>query len=86
MKIQNFFKSANINLDHKMITISDKKLEEEIANGNFLSRLYDRLKVDHLVCPSLSNRVPDIMPILNYYISKFNSRSIRFKFLKISYI
>ena len=77
-----FFKSANINLDHKMITISDKKLEEEINNGNFLSRLYDRLKVDYLVCPSLSNRVPDIMPILNYYISKFNSRSINLSFSK----
>ena len=77
-----FFKSANINLDHKMITISDKKLEDEIANGNFLSRLYDRLKVDHLVCPSLSNRVPDIMPILNYYISKFNSRNIDLSFSK----
>ncbi len=77
-----FFKSANINLDHKMITISDKKLEDEIANGNFLSRLYDRLKVDKLVCPSLSNRVPDIMPILNYYISKFNSRSIDLSFSK----
>ena len=77
-----FFKSANINLDHKIITISDKKLEEEIDNGNFLSRLYDRLKVDHLVCPSLSNRVPDIMPILNYYISKFNSRNIDLSFSK----
>ena len=77
-----FFKSANINLDHKMITISDKKLEDEIDNGNFLSRLYERLKVDHLVCPSLSNRVPDIMPILNYYISKFNSRSIDLSFSK----
>ena len=65
-----------------MITISDKKLEDEIDNGNFLSRLYDRLKVDHLVCPSLSNRVPDIMPILNYYISKFNSRSIDLSFSK----
>ena len=77
-----YFKSANINLDHKMITISDKKIEEEIANGNFLSRLYERLKVDHLVCPSLSNRVPDILPILNYYISKFNSRSINLSFSK----
>ena len=77
-----FFKSANINLDHKIITISDKKLEEEISNGNFLSRLYTRLKVDHLVCPSLSKRVPDIVPILNYYISKFNSRSINLSFSK----
>ena len=77
-----FFKSANIVLDHKIITISEKKLDEEIANGNFLSRLYERLKVDHLICPSLSERVPDIVPILNYYISKFNSKNINLKFSK----
>ena len=45
----------------------------EINNGNFLSRLYERIKVDHLIAPSLSERVPDILPIINYYISKFNS-------------
>ncbi len=77
-----FFKSANINLEHKIITISEKKLEEEIVNGNFLSRLYERLKIDHLVCPNLSERVPDILPILNYYISKFNSRNIELIFSK----
>jgi Response regulator containing CheY-like receiver, AAA-type ATPase, and DNA-binding domains len=32
--------------------------------------------------PSLSKRVPDIVPILNYYISKFNSRSINLSFSK----
>ncbi len=75
-----FFKSANISLDHKIITISEKNLQEEILNGNFLSRLYDRLKVDHLVCPSLSNRIPDILPILKFYISKFSSGNFDLKF------
>ena len=68
-----FFKASNIILDHKIITISEKNLEEEINNGNFLSRLYERLKVDHLKCLSLSQRVPDISPILNYYISKLET-------------
>jgi len=77
-----FFKSSNILLDHKIITISEKNLEDEITNGNFLSRLYERLKVDHLVCPSLSNRIPDILPILNYYLSKFNTRNINLSFSK----
>ena len=77
-----FFKSSNILLDHKIITISEKNLEDEIKNGNFLSRLYERLKVDHLVCPSLSNRIPDILPILNYYLSKFNTRNINLSFSK----
>ena len=77
-----FFKSSNILLDHKIITISEKNLVDEITNGNFLSRLYERLKVDHLVCPSLSDRIPDILPILNYYLSKFNTRNINLSFSK----
>ena len=77
-----FFKSSNISLDHKIITISEKNLEVEIENGNFLSRLYERIKVDNLKCPNLSERVPDILPILNYYISKFNSRNIDLTFSK----
>ena len=77
-----FFKSSNILLDHKIITISEKNLKDEITNGNFLSRLYERLKVDHLICPNLSERVPDILPIMNYYISKFNSAKINLTFSK----
>ena len=77
-----FFKSSNISIDHKIITISEKNLEEEILNGNLLSRLYERLKIDHLVCPSLSDRIPDILSILNYYISKFNTRNINLSFSK----
>ncbi len=77
-----FFKSSNITLDHKIITISEKNLEVEIENGNFLSRLYERIKVDHLKCPNLSERVSDILPILNYYILKFNSRNIELTFSK----
>ena len=78
----NFFKSSNIELEHKIITISEKNLEDEIKNGNFLKRLYERLKIDHLFCPSLSDRIPDILPILNYYISKFNSRNNSLSFSK----
>ena len=77
-----FFKSSNIELDHKIITVSEKILDEEVKNGNLLIRLYERLKVDHMTCPSLSERIPDIQPILNYYISKFNSRNINLSFSK----
>ncbi|MBT3902851.1 MAG: sigma-54-dependent Fis family transcriptional regulator [Pelagibacteraceae bacterium] len=78
----NFFQSSNIFLDHKIITISEHNLREEITSGNFLSRLYERLKLDYLFCPSLSERIPDILPILNYYVSKFNNRNINLTFSK----
>ena len=75
-----FFKSSNIQLDQKIITISDKNLKIEISNGNFMQRLYDRLKVDYLICPSLSNRIPDIVPILKYYVSRFNTTNVNLSF------
>jgi two-component system, NtrC family, nitrogen regulation response regulator NtrX len=78
----NFFKSSNIILDHKIITISENNLEDEISYGNLLSRLFQRLKIDYLICPSLSDRVPDILPILNYYVSKFNNRNFNLTFSK----
>jgi two-component system nitrogen regulation response regulator NtrX len=77
-----FFKSSNVEIDHKIITLSEKKLDKEVENGNVLNRLYDRLKVDHIICPRLSDRIPDIQPILNYYISKFNTRNINLSFSK----
>ena len=69
-------------MDHKIITISEKKLDDEVENGNVLNSLYNRLKVDHMICPSLSDRIPDIQPILNYYITKFNTRNIKLSFSK----
>ena len=35
-----------------------------------------------MICPSLSNRIPDIQPILNYYITKFNTRNVNLSFSK----
>jgi len=79
---KDFFQNSRVILDQKIISISEKKIEDEILNGNFMKRLYERIKVDHLICPSLSERVADILPILNYYILKFNNRNIKFTFSK----
>ena len=77
-----FFKSSNIILDQKIISISEKNIFDEITNGNFIKNLYERLKVDYLFCPNLSERVADILPILNYYVSKFNKRNVNLTFSK----
>jgi len=79
---KDFFQNSKVILDQKIISISEKKIEDEILNGNFMKRLYERIKVDHLICPSLSERVADILPILNYYILKFNNRNIKLTFSK----
>ena len=77
-----FFHSSSITLDQKIISISEKNIANEIINGNFIKNLYDRLKVDYLFCPNLSERVADIFPILNYYVLKFNKRNINLSFSK----
>ena len=77
-----FFKSSNIILDQKIVSISEKFITDEITKGNFIKRLYDRLKVDYLFCPNLSERIDDILPILNFYILKFNNRNVNFTFSK----
>ena len=77
-----FFNSSNINIDQKIISISEKNLNDEIKNGNFIKRLYERLKVDYLFCPNLSKRTSDILPILNYYVIKFNNRKVKLTFSK----
>ena len=41
-----FFRSYNNELENKIITITEKKLDEEVKNGNVLIRLYERLKID----------------------------------------
>ena len=76
------FKSSNIILDQKIISISEKKLVDEIQKGNFIERLYDRLRVDYIYCPNLSERVSDISPILDYYMLKFNNRNLKLTFSK----
>ena len=41
----NFFVKNKINLHQKITSISTKNIEDEIAKGNFLQALYDRLSV-----------------------------------------
>jgi len=78
----NFYKKNNIILNQKIISISEKNLLDEIKNGNFLKRLYERITVDKIRCLNLSDRRQDIEPILDYYISYFNNRIHNLSFSK----
>ncbi|PPR49184.1 MAG: Nitrogen regulation protein NR(I) [Alphaproteobacteria bacterium MarineAlpha5_Bin5] len=77
-----FFKKINIELKQKIITITEKNLLDEIEKGNFLKRLYERICVDYIFCPSLCDRREDIKDILNFYISYFSKGNKNFNFSK----
>ncbi len=69
----NFFENSKISLKQKIISISEKNIPSEIESGNFIKRLYERISIDKIYCPSLSERREDIVPLLEYYISNFNN-------------
>ncbi len=72
-----FFARYNVKLHQKIISITKKKLEEEIKKGNFLSRLYERINTENIFCPNISERREDIVPILEYYINNFYNQDAR---------
>ena len=75
-----FFEDLDIELNHKIITITEKKLEIEIEKGNFIKRLYDRISTDFIKFKSLSDRRDDVLPILDFYLNEKSGGNLNFKF------
>jgi len=79
---KNFFENHDINLNLKIISISEKKLNLEIDKGNFLKRLLDRISTVSIKTIPLSQRRDDILPILNHYLAEISGSGHNFKFSK----
>ena len=60
-------------VDFRLITASNRDLEEQVKNGLFREDLYYRLKVIPIDIPSLKDRKEDIVPMSMFFINKFNS-------------
>jgi two-component system response regulator AtoC len=64
----------------RVVCATNRKLEEEIANGTFRADLFYRINVVNLYMPPLRDRAADIPQLvgyfLEYYNRKFNSRAI----------
>ena len=44
----NFFENSKISLKQKIISISEKNIPSEIESGNFIKRLYERVRIDKI--------------------------------------
>ena len=75
-----FFNNNKITLNHKIISISQKKIEVEISKGNFLQALYDRLNVIKIDVPAIIFRREDIIPICLHYLN-YHNKNKKFKFI-----
>ena len=60
----------NIKLDVRIITATNKKLEEEISKGRFREDLYYRLNVIAFTIPPLRDRATDIPLLVEHFLTK----------------
>lgn len=69
-EIQRVGGQKNIPLDLKIITATNKSLEEEIINGGFWEDLFHRINVLTFTVPSLRERPDDIPLLVEHMIKK----------------
>src|ERR1700720_2694448 len=64
----------------RIVCATNRKLEEEIANGTFRADLFYRINVVNLHMPSLRERAADIPQLVSYFLEyynrKFNARAV----------
>ncbi|PKM90405.1 MAG: hypothetical protein CVU87_02220 [Firmicutes bacterium HGW-Firmicutes-12] len=63
-----------IKVDTRIISATNRNLEEMVAKGAFREDLYYRLNVVPIIVPPLRYRKDDIIPLANYSLEKFNKR------------
>jgi len=63
-----------IELDIRIISATNKDLQEQTQNGRFREDLYYRLNVIPITIPPLRERVEDIAPLIMHFLNQFNSK------------
>jgi Nif-specific regulatory protein len=67
--------TETIKVDVRIITATNRKLEEMIERGEFREDLFYRINVFPIFIPSLRERRNDIPMLVDHFIEKFNKRN-----------
>jgi DNA-binding NtrC family response regulator len=63
-----------IKVDVRIITATNKNLLQDVRSGKFREDLYYRLNVFPIIVPPLRERKEDILPLVDYFVDKFNKK------------
>ena len=63
--------TETVKVNVRLITATNKNLEEEIANGTFREDLYYRLNVFTIFLPALRERKADILLLAEHFLAKY---------------
>jgi Nif-specific regulatory protein len=69
--------TRTIKVDIRLVTATNKNLEEAVNDGSFRQDLYYRLNVVCLEMPPLRNRLEDVPLLANYFASKYAEKCSR---------
>ncbi len=76
-EIQRLGSNESIPIDVRLITATNRDLEQEVAARNFREDLYYRLKVVHIHLPPLRERPEDIPLLAEYFMRKYAAENGR---------
>lgn len=58
----------------RIIAATNRNLQDMVENKSFRQDLYYRLKVFEIVIPPLSQRNEDVIPLIQFYLTKYNKK------------
>jgi len=58
-------------IDVRIVASTNKNLEKEVEDGNFREDLYYRLNAITIKIPPLRNRIEDVVPLSEHFLSKY---------------
>lgn len=63
--------AQSVKVDVRLVAATNRTLQDEVAAGRFRADLYYRLQVISLQAIPLRHRLPDVMPLANYFLERF---------------